>query len=34
MRQRLTAIGVQVQLWRVELAEAIRLLAGGGAERR
>lgn len=34
MRQRLTAIGVQLRLWRVELAEAIRLLAGGDAERR
>lgn len=31
---RLTAVGVQLRLWGVELREAVRLLAGGKAERR
>ena len=34
LRDRLTAIGVQLRLWGVELGEAVRLLTGGEAERR
>lgn len=32
--QKLTAIGVQLRLWGVELGEALRLMTGGKAERR
>ena len=34
LRMRLTAIGVQLRLWGVEIAEAARLLRGHPAERR
>jgi GT2 family glycosyltransferase len=34
LRMRLTAIGVQLRLWGVEITEAARLLGGGPAERR
>jgi glycosyltransferase involved in cell wall biosynthesis len=34
LRYRLTATGVQLRLWGVELGEAVRLIAGGRAERR
>jgi glycosyltransferase involved in cell wall biosynthesis len=34
LRDRLTAIGVQLRLWGVELVELVRLLAGGKPERR